>query len=82
MRVGIAAHEAEAGNLFPVFGEQLVDFGLVEGEADVFVEVRTMAAGAVVRAIGDVDGEGHLVGNLLEYDVEVVVFEHGDYIFP
>jgi hypothetical protein len=30
----------------------------------------------VVGTIGKVDGQRHLVGNLLKNDVEIIVFEH------
>lgn len=70
----VAAHEAHAGDLPPVFVQEGVQSTLVQHIPDVLLQVRTMAAHAPVRTMRDVHGEGHLVGNLLEDDVVVVVF--------
>ena len=69
----VAAHEADASNLPPVFVQQPVQRLLIQRRPDVVAQVRAMAPHTPVRAIGDVHREGHLIGNLLEDDVVVVV---------
>lgn len=70
----VAPHEADAGDLLAVFVQQRIQRLFGQGMTDVFAQVRAVAAHAPVRAVGDVHGEGHLVGDLLEDDIVVVVF--------
>ena len=42
--------------------------------SDIVTQMRTVASHASVRAMGDVHREGHLVGNLLENNIVIVVF--------
>lgn len=69
----VAAHEADAGDLPPVFVQQPVQRLLIQRLPNVVAQVRTMAPHTPVRAVGDIHREGHLIGNLLKDDVVIVV---------
>lgn len=75
--VGIAAHEGEAGDIVTILRHECVDGIRVEWQSDVFPEILTVAARTVAGAVADVDGQGDLVGYLLEDDICIDVLEHG-----
>jgi hypothetical protein len=70
--VGVASHEAEAGDGGGVGCEEGVEGGRVEGGAGVGAEVGAVAALAMVGALGEVEGEGGFAGDFAEHDVIVV----------
>ena len=75
-RIGIAAHQADAGHFAGIIAVHLPEHRLVEHVADVLPQMRAVAAGAMNRTPGEVDGQRHLIGYLLEYDIVVVVLKH------
>ena len=70
----VTSHEADTRNLPSVFRQQTVQRILVQDLSDVQMQMRTMTAHAPMRTVGDIHREGHLIGNLLEDDIVVVVF--------
>lgn len=79
LRGSVTAHKAEACYLFAVFGKEVVYGLFVEFFADVVMQVRTVAAVATERAIGDVDRQGDLIRNFLENDIVIVELQHNEY---
>lgn len=74
--IGVAAHEAHAGDVGQIMADEGVEGVGGEGVADVVPEILAMASWAMAGAVGDVDREGHLVGDFLEDDTRVNIFEH------
>lgn len=75
-RVAVAAHEAEAGDLPAVAFDQQVYLRAVERTSRILPEVGAVAPLAAVGTPREIEGEGHLARNLLEYDVVTDVFKH------
>ena len=75
-RVGIAAHEGYAGDVFTVFPDESIDGGGVKGQAYVLPQVVAVTARAVARTIGQVDCERHFVRHFLKDYSGIDVFEH------
>ena len=75
-RLGVASHEADAGDVFLVFVDEAVEAAGGERLADVLPKILAVAAGTMAGTPGDVDGKCHLVGNFLEDDTRIDVFEH------
>ena len=77
LRLTVAPHEAHAGNLPAVFVQNPVQHVRIQRLPDVVAQMRTVTAYAPVRTVGEVHRKGHLIGNLLEDNIVVVVFQHG-----
>ena len=75
-RVGIAAHEGDAGDVGTILRHEVVDGIGIERHADVVPEVTAVTPRTVTRAIRDVNCQCHLVGYLLEYNACIYVFQH------
>ena len=69
--LGIAAHEGYACDVGAVLLDEAVDGGSIERRAAVLPQVFAVASRTAAGAVGDVDGEGHLVGYLLKDDASV-----------
>ena len=76
LRVAIAAHQSYACNFATIVGDEREQGHIVQLGTGVFPEVRAVAARAVVGAASDVDGERHLIGELLKNNVGTSVAEH------
>ena len=74
VRRGIPAHKADAGDGSAITFQDVVQRLLVQRLANIFLQMRTVASGAVVWTMGDVHREGHLSGNLLKDNIVVIVF--------
>ena len=74
--IGITAHEADTGDETGIFLDEGIQKGFVEGFADVFRQVRTMATRAVTRTIREIQGKCYLARNLLKYDIVGSDFQH------
>lgn len=74
--VGIAAHEGKAGDVLSVLFNKGIDGIGVERQSDVLPQVMAVAPRAATRTVGDVNGQRHLVGNLLEDHSRIDVLEH------
>lgn len=75
-RVGIASHQRDAGDVLAVLRHKIVDCIGVQRHTDVLPQVAAVAAGTTAGAVGYVDGQGHLIRNLLENDIGINVFQH------
>ena len=73
LRVGIASHHGDAGDVICELADELVNGIGVQGKPDVLPQIVAVTAWAVAGAIADVDGQRHLVGYLLEHDASVYV---------
>lgn len=71
-RVGVTAHETKAGNGLPVPPEQDGQCLFVQYSPCVGLQMRAVASGTSVGTVGDVYGQGSLVGYLGENYVVVV----------
>ena len=74
--VGVPAHQGDAADLAPVAGGDAPQAVFVERFPCVFPQMRAVASGATDGTPGEIDGQRHLVGYLLEYDVVVVEPKH------
>ena len=72
----VAAHKPHAGHLAFHIAYQGKEAFLRQFLADVVFEIRAVTARAAVRAKRKVDGQRHLVGELLEHNIVVDVFKH------
>ena len=72
----VATHKAHAGYLPTVFVQNPIQHGRVQRLPDVVAQMRTVTAYAPMRAVGEVHRKGHLIGNLLEDNIVIVVFQH------
>ena len=75
--VGITTHEGDAGDVAPILGDKIVQRISVKRHSDVPPQILTMTSRAMTRAIADVNGQCHLVGNLLKNNTGVHIFKHG-----
>lgn len=75
-RLGIASHESDAGDVSPELLDELVDDRGCERTARVAPEIFAVAPWAATWAVGDVNGECHLIRNFLKDDTRVHVFKH------
>lgn len=71
--VGIASHKAYAGDSASVGGKQTFKAFCRQRSANFLLQMRTVAPIASVGAPADIDGECHLIGNLLKDDIVGVV---------
>ncbi len=74
--IGISSHETNAGDVGAVVSDEAVDDIRCELLANVLPQVAAMATWAMARAVGDVDGERHLVRYFLKDDSRINVFHH------
>ena len=64
----VTAHEGYAGDVGAVLLDKAVDGGSVKRRAAVLPQVLAVASRTAARAVGDIDGQGYLVGYLLKND--------------
>ena len=76
LRVVVAAHEGEAGDVLAILIDEGIDGIGIQGEADVFPKVMAVTPRTVTRAIGNVNCQCHFVGYLLKYYASVDVLQH------
>ena len=74
--VGITAHKTHTSDVVGIEPDKTVELHGRERGADVLPQVLTMAARAATRTVGEVDGEGDLVGYLLEDHPRIHIFQH------
>ena len=72
---GIASHEADTGDVVATEGQHPIQCQGVEGTPRVSPQIGTVAPRTAAGTAGDVDGQRGFVGNLLEDDVGIEVFE-------
>ena len=75
--VAVATHKGEAGDVLSVFIHKGVDGICIQRKTDVLPQILAVTTRTATRAVGDVDGQRHFVGNLLKDNVGISVFEHG-----
>ena len=81
LRVCIASHEGDAGDVAPILADEIVNGIGVQRKSDVFPQIMTVTARAATWTIGYVDGQRHLVGYLLKNNACVYVLQHfGNFI--
>ena len=74
--LGVASHDGYAGDVAAELADKAVDGSGIKGFAYVLPQILAVAARAVARTIGHIDGERDFVGNLLEDDARIDVLEH------
>lgn len=74
--MSVAAHQPDTRHTAGVGAQHILHALQREPLAAVALQVGAVAAGAAVGAPRNVDGQGYLVGKLLEHDVRVGVFQH------
>ena len=77
LRIVVATHEGDTGDIITVFIHEGIDSIGVKGEAYVLPEVMAMTPRTVTRAITDVNCQCHFVGYLLKYYACIDVLQHG-----
>ena len=75
-RFGITPHQADAGDVGAIITDETVHLHGCEGCADVLPQILAVASRTAAGTTGDVDGERHFIGYLLEYDSCIDVFQH------
>ena len=80
-RFGITTHEGDAGDVLAVLLDEVIDGIGGERKTDVLPQILRVTAWAVTGTSRYVDGKCHLIGNLLEHDAAVDIFEHGKMSF-
>ena len=78
----IAAHKTDACYVATVTLHEPVDGVHGERFTNVIPQILAVTTGTTTRTIGDVDGKGHLVRNLLKDDVGIYIFKHYFLILP
>ena len=78
----IAAHKTDACYVATITLHEPVDGVHGERFTNVIPQILAVATGTTTRTIGDVDGKGHLVWNLLKDDVGIYIFKHYFLILP
>ena len=73
LRLRVAAHETEAGNLLLLPRKHAIDGLAVEHFPTLAPKVRRVASRATAGTAREVDGQRHLVGQLLEHYVGINV---------
>ena len=73
---GVATHKADTGDAIAMFGHQAVDGSGIEHLTSVRPQIRAVASRTPAGAARDVDGQGGLVGDLLEDDVGIEILQH------
>ena len=79
LRVCVAAHEGQAGDVGAILDDEIVQHTLREWLAHVVPKILAVAARASARAAGDIDGQRRLVGDFLEDDARIDIFQHGSF---
>ena len=75
-RFGITPHQADAGDVGAIIPDETIHLHGCEGRADVLPQILAVASRTAAGTSGDVDGERHFIGYLLEYDSCIDVFQH------
>ena len=70
----VTPHETNTGDLLSVFLQKRIQCAVIQNIPYVFTKMWTVAAHTSVRTISEIHREGHLIGNLLEDNIVVVVF--------
>ena len=78
LRFGVAAHEADTGDITILGLDHLIEGMAVEGLTFVAPQIGTMASRTATWAAAERDGQGGLVGYLLEDYRTVDIFKHDD----
>ena len=78
----IAAHKTDACYVATVTLHEPVNGVHGERFTNVIPQILAVTTGTTTRTIGDVDGKGHLVRNLLKDDVGIYIFKHYFLILP
>ena len=73
---GVTTHDAHTGDVALINIYESAQFVFCEFFANVFPQMRAMAVGAVIRAIGKVYCQTHFIRDFLKDDVIVIVFQH------
>ena len=72
-RLGVAAHEAHAGDARLVLLHKTIQLVGVQWLAYVLPQILAVAAWALVGTVGDINGKGHLFRDFLKDDIEIGV---------
>ena len=72
----VTTHDAYAGDVATINLNESIQFVFSEFGAYILPQMRAVAGRAMIRAVGEVNRQTHLVGNLLKDDVVVVVLQH------
>ena len=75
-RVTIATHESNAGDVMTILPHKRIDGIGVQLQTYVLPQIVAVAAGAATRTPRDVDGQRHLIGDLLKNNTGVYVLQH------
>ena len=75
-RFGITSHEAHASDIVAIFADELIDGWRRQRLTYVGPQILAMTSRTSAWAIGDVDGERHLIRNLLKDDSCIDIFQH------
>lgn len=79
-RIGIASHETDAGNVRSIFRKKLIHCRRSQRFADIAPQVRAMTTRTTTRAVGQIDGQRHFIGNFLKHDVGIDILKHNLFI--
>lgn len=79
--IGITTHQGYTGDV--VVATRHKGINSIGSERDTYIspQIGRMAPRTTTWTATDVDGQGHLVGNLLEYYVAIGVLEHGGSVY-
>ena len=75
-RLGISAHEAYTGNVFPELTHKAFEFFCRQRCPYIFPEIFTMTSRTMAWTPTDIDGQGYFIRNLLKHDARINVLEH------
>jgi len=73
---GIATHEAHASDVIAILTYKPFKGEYGEWRTYVLPKILAVTTGTMARTVGQIDGESHLVGNLLEHYACIDVLQH------
>jgi len=75
-RVVVAAHHGDASDIMAIALDEGVDGISIQRQADVLPQIMAVAARTAAGAVGYIDGQRHLVGDLLKNNTGIDVLQH------
>ncbi len=76
LRLGVTAHETNTGDVVPILFDKRIEHHGGKRFTDVPPQIFRMTSRTMAGTIGNIDREGHLVGNLLKNNTGIDVFQH------
>ena len=75
--ISIAAHKRNTGDVVAKLVNKRINGIRIERKADILPQVMAMAARTMTRAVGNINGQRHLVRYFLKDNAGIDVFQHG-----